>query len=140
MSRAFFSTEKISLLSSSFLYSFCLSGCLFVHLSASLHVHLPFHVALSQHIAAELVRELLLDLFDLSCLAVVSQCPGHFLVSHLLAVAFLHSPAVGQNLFVFRGELESSLFFVHPPDAVLHVPVSQKIQQELIQTNLLLVS
>lgn len=136
MSRGLFSTDC----QVSSAYLFLLSICLSVHLPASLQVHLSFWVASSQHVTTELICELLLDLFDLSGLAVVSQCPGHFLVGHLLAVAFLHSPAVGQNLFVFGGELESSLFFVHPPDAVLHVSVSQKVQQELIQTNLLLVS
>lgn len=45
-----------------------------------------------------------------------------------------------QGLLVFRGELEGALVPVHPPDTVLHVPIPQQIQQELVQTDLLLVA
>lgn len=83
----------------------------------SLHRHPP------QDVAAELVREFLLDLFDLAGLAVVAQGSGHLLVGHFLAVALLLAPAVGECLLVFGGELKDASLSVHPPDAVPHVTV-----------------
>lgn len=92
----------------------------------------------AQHLPAELVGELLLDLLDLARLAVVAQRSGHLLVGHLLAVALLDAPAVRQRLLVLGRELERALVLVHPPDAVLHVAAAQQVQQELVQADLLL--
>jgi len=92
------------------------------------------------HLAAELVREFLLDLFDLAGLAVVAQGPGHLLVGHSLAVAFLLAPAAGKDLLVFGGELKDASLSVHPPDAVPHVSVLQKVQEELIEAHFPFVS
>lgn len=96
--------------------------------------------ALPQHLSTELVCQLLLDLFHLACLAVVAQCPGHFLVGHLLAIALLNTPAVCQGFLVFGGELERAFVPVHPPDALLHVAIPQEVQQKLVQADLLLVA
>lgn len=93
-----------------------------------------------QHLLAELVGELLLHLFDLSSFPIVSQSSGHFLVGHLFAVSFLFAPVSRQDFFVFGGELEDALVLVHPPDAVVHVALSEKVQEELVQTNFLLVA
>lgn len=93
-----------------------------------------------QHLAAELVREFLLHLFDLSGLAVVAQGPGHLLVGHSLAVALLLAPAAGEYLLVFRGELKDASLSVHPPDAVPHVSVLQEVQEELIEAHFPFVS
>lgn len=92
----------------------------------------------AQHLPAELVGELLLHLLDLACLAVVAQRAGHLLVGHLLAVALLDAPAVCQRLLVLGRELEGALVLVYPPDAVLHVPAAQQVEQELVQADLLL--
>lgn len=92
------------------------------------------------HLAAELVRQLLLDLFDLAGLVVVAQGPGHLLVGHFLAVALLLAPAAGECLLVFGGELKDASLSVHPPDAVPHVSVLQEVQEELIETHFTLVS
>lgn len=91
---------------------------------------------LAQQRGPKLVRELLLHLADLACLAVVAQCPGHFLVGHLLAVPLLLTPAVCQNLFVFRRELEDAQVTLHPPHALLHVTTLQELQQELEEAQL----
>jgi len=99
---------------------------------------LPISDPPSHHLSTKLVGQLLLDLLDFPCLAVVSQSPCHLLVSHFLAIAFLDAPAVRQCFFVFGGELESTFFFIYPPDAVLHVSTAKKVQKELIQTYLFL--
>lgn len=93
-----------------------------------------------QHLAAELVRQLLLHLFDLAGLAVVAQGPGHLLVGHSLAVALLLAPAAGEYLLVFGGELKDASLSVHPPDAVPHVSVLQEVQEELIEAHFPFVS
>lgn len=103
-----------------------------------MRIKLPISDPPSHHLSTKLVGQLLLDLLDLPCLAVVSQSPCHLLVSHFLAIAFLDAPAVCQCFFVFGGELESTFFLVHPPDAVLHVSTAKKVQKELIQTYLFL--
>lgn len=99
---------------------------------------LPISDPPSHHLSTKLVGQLLLDFLDLSCLAVVSQSPCHLLVGHFLAIAFLDAPAMSQCFLVFGGELESTFFLVHPPDAVLHVSTAKKVQKELIQTYLFL--
>lgn len=100
----------------------------------------PIHSRPPHHLAAELVCKFLLDLFDLSGLAVVAQGPGHLLVGHSLAVALLLAPAAGECLLVFRGELKDASLSVHPPDAVPHVSILQKVQEELIETHFPFVS
>lgn len=105
---------------------------------ASVRIMLPISDPPSHHLSTKLVGQLLLDLLDLPCLAVVSQSPCHLLVGHFLAIAFLYAPAMCQCFFVFGGELESTFFFIYPPDAVLHVSTAKKVQKELIQTYLFL--
>lgn len=101
---------------------------------------LPVQMSLAQHLIAELIRQLLLDLLHLSCFAVVTQSSGHFLIGHFFAVPLLDAPAVREDLFVFGGELERALVPVHPPDTVLHVAVSQQVQEKLEQADLLFVA
>lgn len=103
----------------------------------SKRIVLPLNAS-SHHLSTKLVRQLLLDFPDLPGLAIVSQCPGHLLVGHFLAVTLLDAPAVSQCLFVFGGELESAFFFIHPPDAVLHISTLKQAQKELVQSDLLL--
>lgn len=97
-------------------------------------------MALPQHLSTELICQLLLDLFDFTRLAVVAQCPGHFLVGHLLAIALLSAPAVCQCFLVFGRKLESPLLPIHPPDALLHVPIPQEVEEKLVQTDFFLVA
>lgn len=105
---------------------------------ASVRIMLPISGPPSHHLSTKLVGQLLLNLLDLPCLAIVSQSPCHLLVGHFLAIAFLDAPAMSQCFFVFGGELESTFLLVHPPNAVLHVPTAKKVQKELIQTYLFL--
>ena len=65
---------------------------------------------------------------NLPCLAIVAQSPRHLLICHLLAIALLDAPAIGQSLLVFGGELEAALVSVHPPDTVLHVSIPQQVE------------
>lgn len=97
-------------------------------------------MSLPQNLVAELVRQLLLDLLHLSSFAVVAQSSSHLLIGHFFAVSLLDSPAMCQSLFVFGGKLEGPFVSVHPPDTVLHVAVPQQVQQELVQTDLLLIA
>lgn len=103
-----------------------------------MRIMLPISASPSHYLSTKLVGQLLLDLLDFPRLAVVSQCPCHLLVGHFLAVALLDPPAVCQCLFVFGGELKSAFFLVYPPDAVLHLSTSKKVQKELIQADFLL--
>lgn len=104
----------------------------------SVRIMLPIAACPSHHLSTKLVGQLLLDLLDFPCLAIVSQSPCHFLVGHFLAVTLLDAPAVCQCLFVFGGELESAFFLVYPPDAVFHVSIAKKVQKELVQTDFFL--
>lgn len=97
-------------------------------------------VEVVQHLLTELVGELLLHFFDLPCFSIVPQSPGHFLVGHFFAVAFLVTPVGRQSFFVFGGELEDALVLVHPPDALAHVTLSEQVQEELVQADFLLVA
>lgn len=97
-------------------------------------------MTLSQHLVAELIRQLLLDLFHLSRFAVVTQSSRHFLIGHLFAVSLLDPPAMREGLFVFGRELERAFVPVHPPNTVLHVAVSQQVQEKLVKTDLLFIA
>lgn len=105
---------------------------------ASVRIMLPISGPPSHHLSTKLVGQLLLNFLDFPCLAIVSQSPCHLLVGHFLAIALLDAPAMRQCFFVFGGELESTFFLVHPPNAVLHVPTAKKVQKELIETYLFL--
>lgn len=88
-----------------------------------------------QDLITELVCKFLLDLLDLSCLAIVAQGPSHLLIGHSLTVALLQAPAAGQHLLVFGRELKGASLSIHPPNAVFHIPVSEQLQKELIETH-----
>lgn len=75
-------------------YLLCSPSLFLAFLRMCLHVKLPFCVALPKYLSTELVGELFLDLLDFSRLAIVSQCPCHLLVGHLLAISLLYAPAV----------------------------------------------
>lgn len=91
---------------------------------SALHVDFPLQVSLAEHVVAELVRQLLLDLLHLAGFAVVAQRTRHLLIGHLFAIPFLDPPAMCQRLLVFGRKLECPFVSVHPPDTVLHVAVS----------------
>lgn len=103
-------------------------------------VVLPPVVHFVQNFSTELIRQLFLDLPHFSSLAVVAQCPGHLLICHLLAVAFLNTPTVSKGFFVLGGKLEGSFVLIYPPNALLHVSIMQQLEKELIESNLLLTS
>lgn len=109
-------------------------------ISVSVMILSPLHHHSPHHVTAELIRQFLLHLFDLAGLAVVPQSPGHLLIGHHLAVALLLAPSAGESLLVFGGELKDASFSVHPPDAVPHVSVLKKVQEELIEAHFPFVS
>lgn len=92
-------------------------------------------IEVPEHLLTELVREFLFHLFNLASFAVVPKSSGHFLVGHLLAIAFLLPPVRCQSFFVLCGELENALVLVHPPDTVTHVSIFKQVQEELIQAD-----
>lgn len=69
--------------------------------------------------------------------SIISQCSGHFLVSHSLPVAFSFSPKLGKFFFVFWYKLKDAFGFIYPLNTSCHLGITQGFLKVFEQSALL---
>lgn len=67
--------------------------------------------------------------------SIISQCSGHFLVSHSLPVAFSFSPKLGKFFFVFWYKLKDAFGFIYPLNTSCHLRITQGFLKVFEQSN-----